>query len=268
MKAFVSPMMWLATAMLLLCGCKERTVVSDSLLQENQEARHMLQGIWINSDGDDIAFRVKGDTISYPDSTSQAVSFKVYADTMVLYGATVVKYPIVKLAPHLFMFRNPYGDIVKLVKSEDPADNYFFSRKQAAPVNQNRLIKRDTLISYGGKRYHCYVQVNPTSYKVMKTTYTDEGVAVNNVYYDNIVHLSIFLGTERLFSRDFHKKDFSRLVPQPFLRQSVLSDMTFLQADTAGIHYKAEVRIPDSSLSYIVETVIAPSGKYTMQIRR
>lgn len=50
----------------------------------------MLQGIWLNDDDeDDVAFRVKGDTIYYPDSTSQPVYFYIAGDTLVMKGANI-----------------------------------------------------------------------------------------------------------------------------------------------------------------------------------
>ncbi len=57
-------------------------------------------------------------------------------------------------------------------------------------LNQNTLIKRDTVVVRGDEKYHLYVQVNPTSYKVYKSSYNDDGVEVDNVYYDNIVNLA------------------------------------------------------------------------------
>ncbi len=45
----------------------------------------MLQGVWIDSDDeDDVAFRVKGDAIYYPDSTSRPVYFCIIGDTLVM----------------------------------------------------------------------------------------------------------------------------------------------------------------------------------------
>lgn len=233
---------------------------------EDLTAKKMLQGIWINADDETVAFKVQGDSIFYPDSTSLPVTFKIIKDTLILQSASVVKYPIVKQAEHLFMFKNQAGDVVKLTLSENLGDKYQFENTVVQAVNQNRLIKRDTIISCNGVRYHAYVQVNPTTYKIIKPAYNDDGVEVDNVYYDNIINLAIFKGATRLFSRDFAKDAFSHLVPKDFLRQSVLSDMIFQRLDDKGIHYDVIIGIPDSPSGYLVHLLVSYDGKMSMRI--
>ena len=133
-------------------------------------------------------------------------------------------------------------------------------------LNQNQLIKRDTIVENNGVRYHCYVQVNPTTYKVIKPTYNDDGVEVDNIYYDNTIHVAVFQGTGRIYSHDFYKKDFKNLIPDSFLRQSILSDMTMLKTDASGVHYLAQLYVPDSMSSYVVEITISFNGKMTMKL--
>lgn len=247
--------------LLLLCvsvlvGCANKTTTTISVPEEDKTAKKMLQGIWVNEDDEDVAFMVKGDTIFYPDSTSQPVYFMIVSDTLTLKGANDVKYPIVKQAEHIFQFKNQNGDVVKLVKSEDKSLLGDFEQKSPLSLNQNQLIKRDTVVMIGEQRYHCYVQVNPTSYKVYKSSYNDEGVEVDNVYYDNIIHISVYKGEARLFSHDYRKDDFAKDVPASFLRQAVLSDILFTEMNDSSIIYTAVLAIPDSSLSYQIKVTI------------
>ena len=86
---------------------------------------------------------------------------------------------------------------------------------------------------HGGERYHCYVYVNPSRLKVYKTSYTDEGIAVENVYYDNVIHICVYKGKVCLFSRDYTRKSFTGLVPSGFLNQAILSNMVFSEAGRA-----------------------------------
>ncbi|MCH4147197.1 MAG: DUF4738 domain-containing protein [Prevotella sp.] len=252
----------------LLSGCRNRK--AESLApKEDKAAKQMLQGIWVNEDEEDVAFRAKGDTIFYPDTTSQPVYFQILHDTLVLHGVNDVKYLIVKQAPHLFIFKNQNGEQVRLTKSEDPNDAYLFDisqRHRPQALNQNKLIKRDTLITRNADRYHCYVQINPTTYKVIKPSYNDDGVEVDNVYYDNIIHLSIYKGALRLFSHDFRKQDFSKQVPGDYLSQSILGDLIFAKCDSKGIHYSASLAIPDGPSSYVVDITISYSGAIKMQV--
>jgi len=227
----------------------------------------MLQGIWVNSVEGDVAFRAKGDTLFYPDTTSMPVKFRIIGDTLELQDVDMVKYPVIKQTENLFQFRNQNGDVVSLKRSEDPVDAMSFRRAIPHVLNQNKLIKKDTVIFWNSERYHIYTQVNPTTYKVIKTSYNDEGVEVSNVYYDNIINLAIFNGARRLYSSDFHKSAFKSHVPAEFLSQSVLSDMTFEKADADGLHSMAYLGIPDSQANFIVEVLVSWTGKMTLSVK-
>ncbi len=256
---------FLFTGMVVLVGsCKDKAPVASP--KEDFTAKKMLQGIWLNYEEQDVAFEAKGDTIFYPDSTSQPVYFQIIGDSLVLHGSNEVRYPIVKQAPHLFAFRNQTGDLIKLEKSEDPNDRYAFSGKRPVSLNQNKLIKRDTVVTFQSERYHCYVQINPTTYKVVKPTYNDDGVEVDNVYYDNIIHLSIFHGPRKVFSSDFHKQDFRKQVPQDYLKQGILSDFIFTKIDAHGVHYTASIAVPDSQVSFQVKVRVDFNGRLTMMV--
>lgn len=246
------------------CGKKGEKAVSEP--EEDQAAKELLQGIWLNDEDESVVFKAEGDTIFYPDSTSLPVHFKIVADTLVLIGSKTVKYSIVKQAPHLFEFKNPYGDIVKLVKSENTNDKYFFENTRPVALNQGTLIKRDSVIVWNNERYHSYIQVNPTTYKVKKRSYNDEGVEVDNVYYDNIIHVSVYNGASKIFSKDFHKKDFKAYIPEQYYSQCLLSDITLETINDNGFLYFAALPIPDSTTSYIIKIHISFAGKEKMDI--
>ncbi|MCR5129955.1 MAG: DUF4738 domain-containing protein [Prevotella sp.] len=253
---------------LLLASCNQTKTSKDSATepQEDKRAKELLQGIWINEDEGDVVFNVKGDTIYYPTSTNMPVAFIIVNDTLILQGNQDVRYAIRRQSPHIFEFENQNGDVVKLTKSTNDEDLLEFEDVQPHAINQGLLIKRDTVIMAHGERYHCYVQVNPTSYKVFKTSYNSEGVSVENVYYDNIINLAVFNGTRRVFSSDFHKNDFRKHIPEDIIKQCILSDMIFSGADASGIHYDAEICIPDSPSSYVVDVVVAYDGKVTFHV--
>ncbi len=252
-----------------LYSCRQNSVKNE--VQEDTNAKKMLQGVWISEDDEEIAFRVKGDTIYYPDSTSRPCYFVIRRDTLIMHGTHDVKYYIVKQAPHLFQFKNQTGDLVKLVKSTDPNDVKAFNVDQPVAINQfnqGQLIKRDTVVHVHGQQYHSYVQVNPTSYKVYKSYVNDDGVEVDNIYYDNIIHISLFHGASCVFSRDFHKMDFRGRVREDVLSQSILSDILFMEISSDGAHYTAQLCIPDSPSVYEVQLIIGFDGKLTMRSSR
>ena len=248
----------------LVTACQHKAV-EKTAIEEDLEAKKMLQGVWINDGIEDVAFRIQGDTVYYPDSTSVPVYFYVAHDTLVMKGSNEVKYPIQKLAEHLFIFKSTTGDVVKLVKTDDKSYLQQFTDETPIALNQNTLIKRDTVVLAGDVRLHLYVQINPTTYKVYQSSLNNDGVEVDNVWYDNIINVNVFEGNCKLFSRDFHKKDFSRYVPKEFLEQAILTDMVYGSSSEEGVVFFAVLAKPDSSLSYQVEVSISRTGKLTVR---
>ncbi len=251
----------------LLVGCGSKSSTDKKGVVEDTIAKRMLQGVWIDQDDDATFFMVKGDTIFYPDSTSMPVAFVIINDTLVMKGSSDVKYPIEKQTENYFSFKNQVGDIFHLAKTKDASYKEVFEKQRPIALNQNQLIKRDTVVNFQEQRYRCYVQVNPTTYKVYKSSLNSDGVEVFNVYYDNIIHLSVYVDGKKYFSRDFHKKDFQGKVPGTVLNQSILNDITFNKVDTQGVHYNAIIGIPDSPSSYIVEILLPEEDKYKLVVK-
>lgn len=235
---------------------------------EDTQAKSLLQGIWVDTDEENVVFKVKGDTIFYPDSLSQPIKFAIYGDTLEMDNSSDSKYAILKQTAHIFEFKNPNGDVVKLVKGEDPSYELQFQPKKPTSVNQNKVLKSDSVVFCSNERYHSYIQVNPTKYKVYKTSYNSDGLDVENIYFDNTIHVGIFKQQTKIFSKDFAKRDFSRFVPAEFLKQSVLSDIFLTGTNGNTLCYQAQLAIPDSYVSYIVNINITTNGKMSMSIQK
>lgn len=250
---------------LLVCGCNSSSK-HDNVPKEDKRAKSMLEGIWADADVGNVVFMVKGDTVYYPDSTLQPVEFRIIQDTMFLLGNNMSKYPIIRQSENLFEFKNQNNDIVKLSRSEDSNDSLFFFRRPTVILNQGKIIKRDTIVRYEDKQYHCYVQVNPTTYKVFRSYYNSEGMEIENVYYDNIIHVSNFAGRNKIFSKDFRKNDFVNSVPKNMLKQCILSDIKLVGVDERGFKYQTQLAIPDSPSSFIVDLYISYAGKINMAV--
>ena len=160
------------------------------------------------------------------------------------------------------------GDIMKYMKSDNPNDILQFSKKQALNINQKITIKRDSVVMYNGNKYHSYIQVNPTTYKVYRSAYNEEGLQVENIYFDNIIHISVYNGATKLYSKDFRKADYKKLVPPQFLRQSILSDIIFDGVTEGGLMYTTQLAIPDSPSCFIVKLCISFNGKLQMSVTK
>lgn len=254
----------LAICALGLSGCRN-TPKKDITVTESKEAKAMIQGIWIDAVSEEVVFKVEGDTIFYPDTVSMPAYFKIVTDTLIMNNGQT-KYHIAKQSNNVFWFENSNGDIIKLSKTNDKSAALAFEHKKPAPLVVSEKLKTDTVVVYSGERYHCYIAINPTTYKVIKTTYTDDGVKVDNVYYDNIIHISIYKGREQLYSRDFNKKMYAKLVPDHFLTQAVLSNMMFSHVDAEGFHFDTIICIPYGNSCYMLDTKVTQSGDMTMEL--
>lgn len=252
-----------------LWGCATKSDHHTAMQEEDKGAKKLLQGIWIDEESEEVAFRIKGDTVFYPDSTTMPAYFKIVADTFVVDGGRrQEKYPVAKRTAQAFWFKNSNGDFVKLVKSNDPADTLWFSVPLFQPVLITEKVKRDTVVHYDDERYHCYITINPTKYKVVRSTYSDDGMALENVYYDNIVHLSVYRGGNKVFSQNITKQTFAKLVPSHFISQAILGDMLFNRVDAKGFHFQASLCLPEgNTISYLLDVCIGFGGQFSVKFK-
>ena len=109
----------LAGLCILVASCRQDNRPLRDEAKDDSEAKAMLQGIWVDSESEDVVFKVSGDSVYYPDATSLPSFFRIKADTLII-GNPPSHYPIMKQMPNVFWFRNQTGDVVKLRKSDDP----------------------------------------------------------------------------------------------------------------------------------------------------
>ena len=232
--------------------------------KEDSNAKEMLQGIWLNDETESPLMRVEGDTIFYADSQSAPIAFKIIRGTIYTYGNDTTDYKIDKQAEHIFWFHSITDNIIKLHKSEDFNDSLSFVREEVVIPTYTEVTKRDSVVTYNGARYRAYVYINPSKMKVIKTTYSEDGISMDNVYYDNVMHICVYEGKKSLFASDITKQMFDKVVPEDFLVQAILSDTKFLKVDRNGFHYQAILAIPESSVYSIAELEISFDGTLTI----
>ena len=223
------------------CGSKDKPQV------ESREAKALLQGTWTDAETEDLLFRMKGDTVYYADSTSMPAYFKVVGDT--LYIGSNAGYYIEKQTDHVLWFKNQNGELMKLQKvdDEDLQDVPEPQQPQFTIQTLTEVLKRDTVVFKDGQRYHCYIAINPTHYKVIHHTVNEDGLDVDEVFYDNIVNISIFKGASQ--------------VKADFLEKAILNDMNFKTVDGQGFHFTASLCLPDGVSSYLVDNIISEQGE-------
>ena len=245
----------------IFVGCGQKTA---DQLPESQEAKQLLQGIWSDEETENLVFQMRGDSVYYPDSTSMPAYFRVYDDT--LYIGSSARYHIEKHTGHLLWFKGGDGELVKLVKGDGEEEQETFERNKAQILSLTDVLKKDTVVSYNGNRYHLYVAINPTKYKVVRHTLNEDGLDVENVYYDNIIHLSIFQGDHQLFSRDFRKQQYQQRVPAQFFDQAVLNNMEYSSADEKGLHFNVSLCTPGDASCYLIEHVVSLDGQLSTEL--
>lgn len=251
---------------LLVTGCKDAPR-ENAVAAEDAKSKQMMQGIWIGEDDGEVSFRAKGDTIYYPDSISEPVHFYVKADSLILDSSHPTKYAVTLLTASSLRFINSEGDEIRLKKSNDDSYVEMFEKQgKTVSLNQGVLIKKDTILTSGDIRYHAYVQVNPTTYKVYRQSVNDNGVNVDNAYYDNIIHLALYENSKALVNKDYRKQDFSTVVPKEFIEQCVLSDINIDKVADDGVFFVAELTIPDTYTSYNVKIFVSRSGKVNFSV--
>ena len=250
---------------LVSCNRNKQPGAPGSLVVEpDTDAMRRMAGIWVDEGTQTVAFRVNGDSIFYPNSSNQSVRFAIFQDTLVLFTADSVRFPIVRQLDYTFVYESLSGDSITLTRSENPADSfYFFSAgKEYAPILLNEEVSRDTVVfSPEDERYHLYIKVNPTHYRVYQTTFTDEGLPIENVYFDNIIHVGVYKGRDRIYSHDFAKTHFAALVPAEFLEGAILSNGEFGAVDRAGCHFNLTLCQPNGSSCYVVGLVVDYHGQ-------
>ncbi|WP_321480209.1 DUF4738 domain-containing protein [uncultured Bacteroides sp.] len=253
---------------LLVVACHTGNKTGDNSKQkEDRNAKAQLQGIWIDDDSETPLMRVFGDTIYYVDPQNIPVYFKIINDSIYMYGSELSRYKIDKQSERIFWVHSLSDNILKLHKSEDSDDSLAFSTKPVEAIpSYSDVTKKDSVIMYKGKRYHAYVYINPSKMKVVKTSYSEEGLSMDNVYYDNVIHICVYEGRKSLYASDITKKMFTKLISSDFLSKSVLSDMQFLGVGHAGFHYQASVNVPESSVCNLIDIFITFKGEMSMKV--
>ena len=255
---------YIATLLLtvLFVACNNGKGQQPSEENEDPKAKEILQGIWLDDETETPLMRIIGDTIYYSDAQSAPVYFKILKDTLYTYGKDVTHYQIDKQSEYSFWFHSLADNIIKLHKSEDPNDTLAFSFKSVEIIpTYTEVTKKDSVVMFDGVRYRAYVYINPSQMKVVKTTYSEDGISMDNIYYDNVMHICVYEGKKSLYAKDITKQMFVDVIPTDFLQQAILSDINFTGIDRKGYHYQALVCIPESPVCNLVNLTISFDGK-------
>ena len=251
----------------ILTACTNQPKKQPKAAEENLRAKEMFQGIWIDDMTETPLLKIKGDSIFYIDESVQPTVFKIIDDTLKTYGQQIANYHIKKQGESFIWIESAIGDILQLSKAESSMDSLLSIQKSLhfqEPIRE--VIEKDDIVFYNNIRYRGYVYINPTKIKVIQPEITEEGLEIENVYYDNIIHICVFEGKRKLFARNMKKEDFKPLVPAEYFKRSILNDMEFIGVDAKGYQYQATICIPNSASCYLINISISKDGDITYEL--
>lgn len=260
MKTYISVILAFA---LLSCGGKKEVQEKDDA---DLEAVRMLQGVWLDDNTEIPILKIKGDSMYLASQVNVPFKFGISGDTLISYGAGKTAYRIQKLGEHVLQFYTSTGDLMSLHKAE--SDTISFGYEVEKPELETQVLQKDSVFMFQGKRYRGYAYINPSTKKVIRPGITDEGLQVDNVYYDNIIHICVYQGTQRLYAKDITKEMFAGTVPENFLQGAILSDMDFMGVDAQGYRYRATVCVPDGSSCYYIDLQIDKEGELSFTLKQ
>ena len=249
----------------LMSSCSGQPQKKEEMEKEDLIAKEWLQGTWIDDMTETPLFTAKGDTIYYIDEPAAPVAFKIIEDTLKTYGRKVSNYHIKKQGKSFIWIQSFMGDILQLSKAENSQDSLWIPR-QTPKEKTNNVISKDNVVHFNNQRFRGYVYINPTNIKVHQPEITEEGLEIENIYYDNIIHICVYEGKNKLFGRDMKKQDFESLIPAEYYQRAILSDMEFGGVNAKGYQYQATLCIPNSASCYLINISITKDGDITYEL--
>lgn len=253
------------TVILLLWACGSNTAQpSRSVLQKNNTvAEELFCGIWMLSDSDTPFLKVTKDSLMFYEQQNSQMAYDIIKDSLIVYGSTgTFGYKIVRQSEYTFWFNSLSDHLVKLYKSDNLEDSLYFVNNTVEIDSLDtdtvrQVLQKDTIIYQDNTRFRGYTFINPTSMKVFKPTYSDEGMRIDQVFYDNIIYICVYKGKEKLFGQNIAKQDFESLLDSDFYRSVILGDVSFIGVDKDHFYFQAVVEVPNSLIFDLIDVTVS-----------
>ena len=211
--------------------------------------KSQLQGVWLDKNTESPVLKIDGDSILYVSKSDLCMPYKLVDDTLFVTGLHTAAYPILEQSEHSLCFRTPMGDEMSLYKYEDSEITIEqIEAPRMEPVKE--VVKKDSIIRLGDRRFRGYITINPTTIKVVRPGVTEDGFSIDNVYYDNIIHICVYEGKDQLCGKDIKRSMFEGVVPAEFLSYSILQDMAFMGKKDDNFLFRATLCVPDGPSFY------------------
>ena len=168
---------------LLIVGCTDKGK-QDNSPTEDAKAKELFQGLWVSDDNGEPTLLAKGDSVFLSRFCQYACAFFGFIKIhFYLKGQNQNEYKITKQSENLFVFLNDNGDEVRMVKSKEKDLRASFGY-QVYAMNTFLHTQSDTIVRTDLGYFETKISVNTTSDRVIKSTYNENGIEVDNAYLD------------------------------------------------------------------------------------
>lgn len=236
--------------LLMMASCAGPSLKKENIQRTTDpDVKLQLQGVWLDKNTESPVLEIDGDSLLYASNSDVRMPYCVVDDTLFVRGIRTAAYPILERSEHTLSIRTPMGDEMSLYKDENGVIT--IEQPKSVPVAPvKHVIKKDSVIMVGKNRYRGYITINPTTIKVIRPGVTEDGFLIDNVYYDNIIHICVYEGRKELCSKDIKRSMFESIVPSEFLSVSILQDMNFEGMKNKKFVFNAVLRVPDGPSFY------------------
>lgn len=237
--------------LLILTSCSESLHKRAKVVQTTDPiVKAQLQGVWLDRNTESPVLEIDGDSLFYASKSDVRMPYLVVDDTLFVKGIRTSAYLILEQSDHTLEIRTPMGDEMSLYKDEH--GGIIIDQPEMTEVKPvSKVVKKDSVIVVGKNRYRAYITINPTTFKVVRPGVTEDGFSIDNVYYDNIIHICVYEGKVQLCGKDIKRSMFEGVVPAEFLSVSILQDMFFCGKDKENFLFQAILRVPDGPCYYV-----------------
>ena len=168
---------WLALSVSACSGTSQEN--KETVLLEDVQSKTALQGIWVDDNSGNVQFRAEGDSLYYPEKESYPLYFKIMNENLVICGTDTVSYKIARLDKDSFWFQSITDELIKLHRSEYELDSLEFVGKELTPIAlYDDVVEKDSVVMLNNHRYRGYVYINPSTIRVFKTSYNENGMKI------------------------------------------------------------------------------------------
>lgn len=228
---------------------------------EDETAKDMLQGMWLNNEDGALAFNVRGDSLYYPQKGFLPMHIYVVGDSLYMQGSGTMRYKITRQTDNRIEVRTHDGSDLVLVRTQQKSDSLTFAEAGSKAVLRPSLAQAtDTVCG----TWHIKAEPVPSADNVVSRRVNSEGFETDELYSGNDFRLTVSHTANSVFGRVVKKEELLHDNAPEVRSQLALVGMTPVSATAESLCMAAIFRRPYADAEFRVEFVITPEGKLTI----